>query len=140
MFCGGIEMKIGEWVKTYRKEHGLSMQAFGDMCGLSRAYISILEKGINPTTKKAFSQTIQTLQKIAEVTGLDLNILVKDQSVIINAEKKSNKSISLTADETELLALYKQLDPCDKAEIRGEIKGMLRAEKYQSKIEEGKVI
>lgn len=62
-------MKIGEWVKTYRKEHGLSMQAFGDMCGLSRAYISILEKGINPTTKKSFSPTIQTLQKIAEVTG-----------------------------------------------------------------------
>ena len=140
MFCGGMKMKIGEWVKTYRKEHGLSMQAFGDMCGLSRAYISILEKGINPTTKKAFSPTIQTLQKIAEVTGLDLNILDKDQSVIINAEKKSNKSISLTADETELLALYKQLDSCDKAEIRGEIKGMLRAEKYQSKIEEGKVI
>lgn len=75
-------MKIGEWVRSYRKEHGLSMQAFGDMCGLSRAYISILEKGVNPTTNKPFSPTMQTVQKIAEVTGLDLNSLDKDQTII----------------------------------------------------------
>lgn len=52
-------MNIGDWVKKYRKEHGLSMQAFGNMCGLSRAYISILEKGINPTTNKPFSLHIK---------------------------------------------------------------------------------
>lgn len=128
-------MKIGEWVKQYRKEHGLSMQTFGDMCGLSRAYISILEKGINPTTNKPFSPTIQTVQKIADVTGLDLNLLDNDQRLIINA-----KTVSITADtsheDEKVLNLYHQLDVEDRAEIRGEMKGMLRADKYKSKIKD----
>ena len=33
-------MTIGEYVKQYRKSQGLSMQAFGEKCNLSRAYIS----------------------------------------------------------------------------------------------------
>lgn len=81
-------MNIKEYVYNYRKEHSLSMQAFGDMCGLSRAYISILEKGINPTTGKPFIPTIDTLKKIAEVTGTDLDSLLKmlddSQPVIVN--------------------------------------------------------
>lgn len=81
-------MKIGEWVRQYRKEHGLSMQAFGDLCGLSRAYISILEKGINPTTNEPFSPTIQTVQKIADVTGLDLNLLDIEDRAEIRGEIK----------------------------------------------------
>ncbi len=82
-------MKIGDYVKNYRQEHGLSMQAFGDKCGLSRAYISILEKGINPTTNKPFSPTLETLKKIADVTNTDLDTLLKmlddNQTVVINA-------------------------------------------------------
>lgn len=82
-------MKIGDYVKNYRREHGLSMQAFGDKCGLSRAYISILEKGINPTTNKPFSPTLETLKKIADVTNTDLDTLLKmlddNQTVVINA-------------------------------------------------------
>ena len=82
-------MKIGDYVKNYRREHGLSMQAFGDKCNLSRAYISILEKGINPTTNKPFSPTLETLKKIADVTNTDLDTLLKmlddNQTVVINA-------------------------------------------------------
>lgn len=69
-------MTIGEWVKQYRKSHGMSMQDFGDVCGLSRAYISILEKGINPTTGKPFIPTIQTIKKIADCTGTDFDSLL----------------------------------------------------------------
>lgn len=132
MPIGDVTMNIGEWVRQYRKEHGLSMQTFGDMCGLSRAYISILEKGINPTTNKPFSPTIQTVQKIAEVTGLDLNLLDKGQPLIINSPNIIGDPV-FTKEERELLSLYHQLDIEDRAEIRGEMKGMLRAEKYQAK-------
>lgn len=125
-------MKIGEWVRQYRKDHGLSMQAFGDMCGLSRAYISILEKGINPTTNKPFSPTIQTVQKIADVTGFDLNLLDKDQSLIINAKPVGDNQI-VSDEDLELLNLYHRLDIVDRAEIRGEMKGMLKADKYKNK-------
>ena len=81
-------MKLGEWVKEYRSQHGLSMQKFADICGFSKAYISILENGINPTTKKPVSPTMQTFKKIAEGTGQDVNDFIaqldSDQPVTIS--------------------------------------------------------
>ena len=38
---------------------------------------------------------------------------------------------NLTSDEKTLIELYRQLCSDDKAEIRGEIRGMLKAEKYR---------
>lgn len=48
-------MTLGEIIKRYRGEHDLSMTEFADMCGMSKANISLLEKGfrngkkINPS-------------------------------------------------------------------------------------------
>ena len=70
-------MKLGEWLKKYRTEHQMSMQEMADACGFSKAYVSLLEKGINPTTKKPFSPTIQTFEKIARATGQDVDSLLK---------------------------------------------------------------
>lgn len=81
-------MKLGEWIKQYRAERKLSMQDFADMCGFSKAYIGQLEKGINPSTGKPISPTIQTFNKIAVAVGMDLdkflNMLDTDQKVTIN--------------------------------------------------------
>lgn len=103
-------MTIGEYVKQYRKSQGLSMQAFGEKCNLSRAYISILEKGINPTTGKAFAPTIETLNKIAEVTGVTIDTLLpmldSNQLVTVNAP---SPSLSLTQQEETHIKKYRQL-------------------------------
>lgn len=112
-------MNIKEYVYNYRKEHGLSMQAFGDMCGLSRAYISILEKGINPTTGKAFIPTIDTLKKIADVTSTDLDSLLKmlddSQSVMVNISPAP--TIKLTQQEEEHIKKYRQLNADGKSRV-----------------------
>ena len=104
-------MTIGEYVKHYRKSQGLSMQAFGEKCNLSRAYISILEKGINPTTGKPFAPTIETLNKIAEVTGVTIDNLLpmldSNQLVTVNAP---SPSLALTAREEKHIKKYRQLD------------------------------
>ena len=42
------KLTLGDLVKKYRLEHDLSMEDFGKMCDLSRSYISLLEKNINP--------------------------------------------------------------------------------------------
>lgn len=70
-------MKLGEWIKNYRIEHSISMQAFADLCGFSKAYVSILENNINPSTKKPVSPTMQTFKKIASATGQDLNNFIE---------------------------------------------------------------
>lgn len=112
-------MNIKEYVYNYRKEHSLSMQAFGDMCGLSRAYISILEKGINPTTGKPFIPTIDTLKKIAEVTGTDLDSLLKmlddSQPVIVNIPPAP--MLQLTDQEKSMIKKYRQLNADGKSRV-----------------------
>lgn len=70
-------MKLGEWLKAYREEHGLSMRAMADLCGFSKAYINILEKGINPKTGKPISPTMQAFEKIAEATQIDTDSLLR---------------------------------------------------------------
>lgn len=113
-------MTIGEYVRNYRKKQGLSMQAFGEKCNLSRAYISILEKGINPTTGKAFAPTIETLNKIAEVTGVTIDTLLPmldgNQLITVN---HSNSSYS--EDEKNLIQKYRQLDADGKDRINRQL-------------------
>lgn len=131
-------MNIKEYVYNYRKEHSLSMQAFGDMCGLSRAYISILEKGINPTTGKPFIPTIDTLKKIAEVTGTDLDSLLKmlddSQPVIVNIPPAP--MLQLTDQEKSMIKKYRQLNADGKLVIDNQIDFMLYKQELSAEKEE----
>lgn len=82
-------MKVGEWLKLYREQHNLSMQGLADLCGFSKAYINVLEKGVNPKTGKPISPTMQTFEKIARGTKTDVDTLLKildgDQPITVNA-------------------------------------------------------
>ncbi|MBR2183082.1 MAG: helix-turn-helix domain-containing protein [Acidaminococcaceae bacterium] len=64
------------------------MQAMADLCGLSKQYISVLEKGVNPNTKKEFIPSIETIKKISDGTGINLTTLIgmldPDQQIGIN--------------------------------------------------------
>lgn len=71
-------MTLGKWIKNYRIKHSLSMQDMADMCGFSKAYIGQLEKGVNPSTGKPISPTIQAFDKIAQAVGLDLDTFLKE--------------------------------------------------------------
>lgn len=81
-------MKIGDWIKDYRLKHdNMSLQAFADLSGFSKAYVAILEKGVNPSTGKPVSPTMTTFEKIARVAGMDVNdfiaMLDKDQTITL---------------------------------------------------------
>ena len=116
-------LRLGEYLKKYREENKLTMQEMADACEFSKAYVSLLEKGINPTTKRPFSPTLQTLKKIAHATGQDLDSLLEqidgNQLVIVkpseytfsNEEKEVVRGFnSLTADgKTMILTMLKSL-------------------------------
>ena len=101
-------MKLGEWLKMYRTKHNMTMQDLADACGFSKAYIGMLEKGINPTTGKPVSPTLQTLDKIAKGTGQDIDSLLKfldgDQSITI-----ATVSNNLSAEQATVLKAYDEL-------------------------------
>lgn len=113
-------MKLGEWIKSYRFQHNLSMQDMADICGFSKAYISMLEKGINPSTNKPVSPTIQAFEKIAKATGQDvdslLRILDDEQPITIRPPVKK-----FSDEETKLIDAYRKLDAEDKNFVMGMI-------------------
>lgn len=145
-------MKLGEWIKQYRAERKLSMQDFADMCGFSKAYIGQLEKGINPSTGKPISPTIQTFNKIAVAVGMDLdkflNMLDTDQKVTINnftptLNEQDKRDIQvrlqnilddMTNDDT--VALYnggEPMDPETRELMKASLENALRISKLTAK-------
>ena len=117
-------MQIGEWLKSYRIQHKLTMQDMANLCGFSKSYVNMLEKGINPTTNKPVSPTMQIFEKIARATGQDIDSLLKllddEQLVTINT---SNAKIS--AEESKLLADYRDLNSFNKQQITNIISAFL---------------
>lgn len=99
-------MKVGEWLKLYREQHNLSMQALADLCGFSKAYINVLEKGVNPKTGKPISPTMQTFEKIARGTKTDVDTLLKildgDQPITVNAPASGDLPALTQRDERQI--------------------------------------
>ncbi len=72
---GGTKMKLGDLIKAYRDANDLSQRQFAVRCDLSNGYISILEKGINPSTGKPVTPTLPQLKKIADGMKMSLSEL-----------------------------------------------------------------
>ena len=106
-------MKVGEWLKLYREQHNLSMQALADLCGFSKAYINVLEKGVNPKTGKPISPTMQTFEKIARGTKTDVDTLLKildgDQPITVNAPASDDLPDLTQKDEREIMHLMDEM-------------------------------
>lgn len=68
-------MTLGNIIKNYRTEHNLSMDAFSEKSGISKAYISLLEKNKHPKTGKAIAPSIQCIKQAANGMNIDFNIL-----------------------------------------------------------------
>lgn len=52
-------------IKQYRKVHNLTMEEFATRCGLTKGYISLLEKGQRSDGRELKSPSFQTLEKLA---------------------------------------------------------------------------
>lgn len=68
-------MTLGEIIKKYRSIHNLSMDAFSEKSGISKAYISLLEKNRHPKTGKPIAPSIQSIKQAADGMDMDFNTL-----------------------------------------------------------------
>lgn len=140
-------MKLGEYLKAYRERHGLSMRALADLCGFSKAYINILEKGVNPKTGKPISPTIQAFEKIAAGTKTDVDTLLKildsDQPITVPApasvsDQHSPRDLNDLArflNKTEIMFdgdIYR-LDEDDRQKLRNALEFVFWDAKQQNK-------
>ncbi len=66
-------MTLGELLKQYRTQHDITMDDFAKRSGISKGYISMLEKNQNPRTGKPIAPSLETIRQVAHAMGEDLN-------------------------------------------------------------------
>lgn len=106
-------MFLGEIVKKYRLEHKISMDEFARLSGLSKGYISMLEKNENPRTKKPISPSIDTIKQVSEVTGIDFNEIIEmlddDLELILNKDDHHFGQHVIPSNKQTSYVAYKEL-------------------------------
>lgn len=83
-------MTLGDIIKEYRLINGMTMDDYASKSGLSKGYISMLEKNENPRTKKPIIPSLETIRQVADSIGMDFNQLIlamdSDQEVSLNGK------------------------------------------------------
>lgn len=117
-------MRLSEIIKNYRAAQSLSMDGFAKAAGLSKPYISMLEKEKNSNGGKPIVPSLRTLQKIAAAMNLRLDELMKrmdgEETVSLAplpAAEEPPKNADLLL-ERELLESYRRCKEPRRANIR----------------------
>ncbi len=69
-------MTLGEVITEYRVNHSLSMDKFAELSGLSKAYISMLEKNRTQRGKEP-SPSIDVYRSVAAALGISVDELIR---------------------------------------------------------------
>ncbi|MCS4488360.1 helix-turn-helix domain-containing protein [Streptococcus sciuri] len=93
-------MKLGKIVKDYRTSQRLSMGKFAKLANLSKAYISMLEKGENPATKRPISPSLETIQNIAHAMNVDFEFLISQIEGNQMGARDGDTSLTVTQNAT----------------------------------------
>lgn len=75
----GFKRMIGKNIYQFRKNRGLTLSELAERAGISKSYLSNIERNINQ------NPSIQVMEKIALVLEADLNTLLETKT---NVEKK----------------------------------------------------
>lgn len=111
-------MKLEELLRAFREENNLTMQEFADRCGLSKGYVSMLEKGKHPQSQRRLVPSLETLKKISVGMNLTMDELLPmlDGNTVVSLVKESPDTLS--PDERQLIEDYRGLTPPGQEYIR----------------------
>ena len=132
-------MKLGEIIRFYRATHCMSMDDFAKVSGISKSYISLLEKDKHPKTGEPITPSVSIINQAANGMGISFDTLFKmlnsDQAIYIkdsidraflaseadgshsseDAVLQYFNNLSPTREELDLIKNYRQLDSERKA-------------------------
>lgn len=87
-------MTLGDLIKIYRAEHDMSMADFALKSGLSKAYVSLLEKNKNPKTGKEITPSVDIIKKVSDAINMDFDEVFSSidstTKIIINSANKQD--------------------------------------------------
>jgi transcriptional regulator with XRE-family HTH domain len=114
--------QLGKFIEHKRRELGLSLRAFAEMCGISHSYLDSLEKGMDARSGKPVSPTIETLQKLA--SGLKMS-LIDILCIGGFVDPAINQDNSIMIDD-ELVTFVREISPKLSPEERTDLKELIR--------------
>ena len=103
-------MTLGMIINSYRVENGMSMDDFAKASGISKAYISLLEKNVNPQTGKVITPSIRSIKLAASAMGRDFDSLFKQLEGSVSIGEDAIESEGYTIAEEAMVEEYRSLD------------------------------
>lgn len=91
-------MYLGEIIKQFRQQHNMSMGDFAKISGISKAYVSVLERNKDPRNGKIITPSIHIIKKVSEATDIPFDDIFNqlDDDIIVSLDeieiKKENTS------------------------------------------------
>ena len=71
-----VNRTLGEIIKAYRTEQGMSMDDFSKVSGISKAFISVLEMYKRPGSCKPVEPSVKCVKQAAKAMGVDFIELI----------------------------------------------------------------
>lgn len=115
-------MILGEIIRQYRMEHGMSQRDFAKQCRMSNAYISMLENNRNTKTGLPVVPSLETIKTVADTMGITLTSMLEmlgDAPLSLDTQntpaekperdKITNLFLSLSEENQKKLIDYAQL-------------------------------
>lgn len=104
IICLGVDnmKKIGDLIKEYRQESGMTLREFARKCEVSHAYIDKLEKGIDPRNDKEVAPSIAMTIRIASAMKMSFVKLLIETGYI----KKLSRNYSLKCSSNNFFIHY----------------------------------
>lgn len=107
-------MTLGEIIKNYRNHHDMSMRDFETLSGISRGYLSMLEKNENPRSGKPIAPSMEMIRQVAAAIGMTFEQvfdLMDGQEVSLDAKPIHNKNVFPLSDlEKDVIKKFRTLN------------------------------
>ncbi len=120
-------MKLGELIKSYRAKSKLTMQEFANRAGLSKGYVSMLEKNQHPQSQRALTPSLETYQKVASAMSLSLDELI---AILDGDETVRLVHSPMTDAEQQLLDNYRHLNPAGQGKASDYLDDLVASGRY----------
>ena len=134
-------MTLGNVISEFRNLNRLTMEDFSKMSGLSKSYISMLERNRDPRGN-TINPSIEVIDKVANAIGVDLDALIStiDQDVIVNSSDYKSNNEWINSLDTDADAKWKFFKYCYDHASKDDRERVLSILKIKEKWEEFKEI
>lgn len=117
-------MRLADKINFLRKQRRYTMQELADKSGLTKGYISMLEKGEHPRSKKEIIPSLETVQKLALAFNIDLETLLYDVDSNVELptaneglQFNANTMINDSNNPDVILPIFNSLTPTNQTKV-----------------------